>query len=319
MLKFICKKITLQWFLLIGLFAIAIYIIFTKAHVPNLNGNAFLFESFTHFFLKHGLFGKIIISLILLFQIVLLQIYFSRNEYSAKTNLLPSCLYISILLATKSFIYISPFFFTLFFFTIVFTINYTGKEVSLKNNVFWVGMLIALATCFDISSIVLLLLATITIFINQFSRMKEIGIMLFGFSLVYLYFFSFYFFNNNHEIWFQTFQQIKVFGISDSEKLSDTFTIIKLNILAVIYLYLIVRTKLINDSKVIIQRKRIITLNTRAILMTACLLLTNSTYPHILGYLYIYVATYLALLAQEKSPLYFNEFVTIATFVLLCL
>ena len=319
MLKFVSRKITLQWFLLFGLIGVAIYTVLAKTHITEQEGNAFLFNSFRNFFSKNELIGKGIIIVILLFQIVLLQFYFRKNEYSAKNNLLPACFYLSILLVTKSLIYISPFFFTLLFFLIIISTNYTGNAIAVKNNAFWVGMLIAFATCFDVSSIVLLALSIITLVINHFSKMKEIAILIFGFLLVYFYFFSYHFFVNHLDEWLLTFQQIKVLGVFDPKILTRTTTLIALITLCIFYFYFVVRTKIINDSKIVIQRKRIITLNTRAVLMVACLFISNSPYPDVLGYLFVHLSIYLTLLAQEKSPLYINEFVTVVTFVVLCL
>jgi hypothetical protein len=319
MLKFLCKKITLQWFILFGLIVFAIYTIFAKTQIISPDGNAFLFKNFIRFFSKNLFLGKLLVVFILLAQIVLIQYYFKKNDYSAKTNLLPACFYITVLLVTKSLICISPFIFTLLFFLIIISINYTGIASALKNNAFWVGILIAIATSLDFSSAVLLVIAIITLIINHFSKIKEISILIFGFILVYLYFFSYHFFMNNHIEWLSTFQQIKFLGVLKKETLLHTPKLIALPALFILYLYFIMRVKYINDSKVVVQRKRIITLNTRAVLMMTCILISNSIFPQILGYLFIHISVYLALLSQERSPLYFNEFVTIVTFVVLCL
>jgi len=319
MLKYIHRKIALQWFILIGLTALAIYNIIAKTQVSDQEGSAFLFHIFRNLFSQNQFIGKGIVIIILLAQIIILQLYYRKNEYSSKKSLLPACFYLSIFLLTKSLIVISPFFFMLLFFLIIISTNYTGNATTLKNNAFWVGMLIALATCFDVSSLILLVLAIITLILNHFSIIKEICILMFGFLLVYFYFFSFHFFVNNHNEWLLTFQQIKILEIYDKELLTRPPTLIALITLSVLYLYFIIRTKIINDSKIVIQRKRIITLNSRAILMIACLFLSNSTYPNALGYLFVHLSVYLAILSQEKSPLYFNEWVTVVTMVVLCL
>jgi len=319
MLKFINRKIAFQWVLFLGLLTFAIYTIITKTQITSQQGSAFLFNIFTNFFSRHQLFGKVIIIIILLSQIILIQFYFIKNEYTTRNSFLPACFYLSILLITKSLVVISPFFFTLLFFIAIISTNYMGNAVTLKNNALWVGMLIAIATCFDLSSVVLLVLAIITLIINHFSKIKEICILMFGFLLVYFYFFSFYFFINNHNEWILTFQQIKILGILDGETLTRSSTQVALITLTLIYFYFIIRTKIINDSKVVVQRKKIITLNARAMLMIVCLFISNSTYPNVLGYLFIHISIYLALLAQEKSPLYINELITIATLLVLWL
>jgi len=313
MLKFINKKIAFQWILLLGLLTLSVYTVITQTQLVNEQGAVFLYKNFAHFFSQYEFLGKGIIIAILLLQILLLQYYFTKNEFTAKDSLLPACFYLSILLLTKSLTTISPLFFTLLFFLITISMNYTTSSVKLKNNVFWVGILIALGTCFDLSSVILLVLVAVTLIINQFFKIKEIGILLFGFVLVYFYFFSYYFFTNNLFDWLLTFQQIQILGILDGKILTCTRTLITLSFLTIIYIYIMVRTRMISESKVVMLRKRVVTLNMCAILMIACLFISNSTYPYILGYLFVPIAIYLAILAQEKNPFFINEIVIIVT------
>jgi len=241
-----------------------------------------------------------------------MQYYYKKNEYASKTTLLPACFYLSILLLTKSLTAISPFFFSLFFFLIIICLDFAGTSVKLKNNVFWTGMLIALATCFDISSVILLILMIVTLVINQYSQIKEIGILLFGFGILYFYFFFYYFLTSNFKEWLFSFQEIKIMGVLNSNIANfPLLTLCSLVALCIIYIFFIVKFKLMSDVKVVKQRDRIVTLNTRAFLMVACIFISNSSYPNILGYLFVHISIYLAMLAQEKSPLYINELITI--------
>jgi len=320
MLKFISKRIELQWIALLVLLAISIYIILTQAQLANEQSAAFLYKNFARFFSQYPWFGKGIMVIVLLSQILLLQCYFKKNEFTAKTSLLPTCYYLSILLLTKSLIIISPLFFTLLFFLATISGNYTVSSGKLKNNVFWIGVLIALGTCFDISSIILLVLVIATLFINQYSRTKETGILLFGFFLVYFYFFAYYFFTNNLNEWILTFNQIQILGIvTNAHIFARTGILISLIILGVLYLFFILKFKMASESKVMIQRKSIITFNTCSLLMIICLFISGSAYPNILGYLFVSVAVYLSMLAPEKSPFLANELITIATLLVLWL
>ncbi|MCL1850841.1 MAG: hypothetical protein FWF70_05505 [Bacteroidetes bacterium] len=319
MLKFISRKIAFQWIIFLGLFMFAIYTVITKSQLASAEGTPFLFQSFVRFFSQYEYFGKGIIIAVLLFQILFLEYYFKINEFVAKNSLLPACFYLSILLLSKSLTIISPFFFTLFFSLIIISIDFTGNVENLKNNVFRSGAIIALATGFDICSIVLLFSVIATLLINQFSRIKEIGILIFGFVLLYLYIFSFYFFTDNLYEWLMTFQQIKIAGILSSNIPNMTRTLLTAIGLSIVYISFLIRFKLLNDSKIVIQRNRVITLNTRAILMLVCLLLSSSNYPVVLGYLFVHLSIYLAMLAQERNPLYINELITIITLVALWL
>jgi hypothetical protein len=313
MLKFINKKRTLQWILLLGLLGFAIYTIITQAQLPDEKGTTLLFKEFVHLFAQNDLLGKGIIIVILALQIILLQYYFNKNEYTNKKTLLPVCLYLSILLLTKSLIVISPFLFTLLFFLAIISIEFTVISVKLKNNVFWAGIIIAFATCFDPAGMILLAVAMTTLIINQFSKIKEIAILFTGFLLIYFYFFSIILFTNHFKEWIDTFQQISILNITNLNFLTSYSALISLIVLCILYFYFIFKTRMISESKIVKQRNRIFALNTWSILLVACMFLTSSNYPQALGYMITPVAIYLSILSQEKNPLYINELITVTT------
>ena len=319
MLKFFNKNITIQWLILLGLFGFSVYKVLTQSQVADTEGTAFLFKNFAVLFSNHEFFAKCIIIIILILQIVCIQYFFRSNEFATKNNLLPTIFYFSILLVTKSLTTISPFFFTSFFFLIIICIEIAENTAKIKNNVLWAGMLIALATCFDFSSIILILLLMVSLIINQFSSIKEIGILWFGFVLFYFYLFSFNFFVNNLDVWIKSFQEIKILGVLNSAFEKPAQKVVALIVLGVIYLFFVIKFKLLSESKIVVHRKRVATLNTRALLLLVCIFLSNSTYPTVIGYLSVPIAIYLAMLAQEKSPLWINEVITTLTFVALCL
>jgi len=319
MLKFISKKIALQWILLVGLFAFAIFTIIEKAHVANADGATFLFKAFAHFFQQHEYAGKGVIITVLLLQIMLLQYFFGKNEFVAKATLLPACFYISILLITKSLSTISPLFFTLMFFLMILSINYAVSPVKLKNNAFIVGIISAFATCFDVSGLIFIILAIITLIINHYSKIKEILILLSGFILVYIYAFSYYFLVNKLDIWLLSYKEIKISSMFNGEISISALSQISLMCLCIIYLYFMIRTRLISATKTVIVRKQALSLNIWSVLMGASLLLSYTTYPYILGYLSVPIVIYLTILVPEKNRGYINEWVTLITFITLCL
>jgi len=319
MLQFLNRNISLQWFIYIALTTYSIFTIVTKTQITTEIDTCFLFHFFSNLFVKNEYLVKGIIIAILITQTALLQYFFIKKEFVSKNSLLPACFYLSIMLLTKSLHTISPFFFTTFFFLIIISFDYTASSVKIKNSAFWVGIIIAIATCFDHAAILLLIIAIATLFINQFSKMKEIGILFSGFLLVYFYFFSFHFFNDNLNEWLFSFQKIKVLGIFQTAEPINNVKIIALLILSIFYFFFIIKFKLISESRVIVQRKKIITLNTWSLLIIIAVFVTNSSYPYALGYLFFPISVYLSLLAQEKNPFYINDLIPIFTLVALCL
>jgi len=319
MLQFLNRYTSLQWLILIVLSAFSIFTIVTKTQITTEIDTCFLFHFFTNQFVKNEYLLKGIIIAILITQTALLQYFFIKKEFVSKNSLLPACFYLSILLLTKSLHILSPFFFTTFFFLLIIAFDYTASSVKIKNNVFWVGIIIAIATCFDHAAILLLIVAIATLFINQFSKMKEIGILFSGFLLVYFYFFSFHFFTDNLDEWLYSFQKIKELGVFQTAEPIDNVKIIALLVLTILYFFFIIKFKLLSESKVIVQRKKIITLNTWSLLIIIAVFVSNSSYPYALGYLFFPISVYLSLLAQEKNPFYIQDLISIFTLVALCL
>ena len=84
-----------------------------------------------------------------------------------------------------------------------------------------------------------------------------------------------------------------------------------------LFVYFIIRTTFIGNAKIMVQRKKIVTLNTWASLLLFSLFLSNSTFPFALGYLIVPISIYLAFLSKEKNPIFINEIITVITFIIL--
>jgi hypothetical protein len=319
MLKFINRNITFQWGVFLALLTLAIYSIIKNTQITDEPGTLFMFKFIERVFIQYEYLGKGIVVTLLLIQIILLQIFFTKKGFAPKFSLLPACFYISILLLTKSLVTISPFFFTTLFFLIIISSDYTASSQKIKNNSLWVGGIIGIATFFDHSSIVLLIIAFFTLFINHFSRIKEIGILIFGFLLVYFLFFSYFFMMNNLNEWILTFQEIKILGIINQPIQTYPFALVSILILGFIYLFFLLKFKILSESKVMALRKQIITLNTWALLIIVAIFISNSSYPFVLGFLFFPLSVYLSLLAQEKSPFYIYESIIVITLIVLWL
>ena len=103
----------------------------------------------------------------------------------------------------------------------------------------------------------------------------------------------------------------------NTEWLSHLYTImIPLIIFGILFAYFIIRTTLIGKSKILVQRRRIGTLNICALLLLLCLFISNATFPFALTYLIVPVSIYLAFLSKAKNPVFINEIITVITFVI---
>jgi hypothetical protein len=256
MLKFIKKKVALQWMLLLGLLTLAVYKIITQTELANNYESPFLFQSFTLLFDSSIFLSKGIIIAILLLQIILLQFYFLKNELSVKFSLIPACFFLSIMLITKSLFIIYPSFFTILFLLIIISIEQNASLSSTNYNVFWIGVIIALATGFDYSSIFLLIIIMIILLMHQFSRVKVIGILFFGFFLTYLCFFSYFFLTDQLAEWVSTFDQINILKIINKKPLANIYTFFSSIVLSLIFAYFIIKTTRNGILKGIVLRKR---------------------------------------------------------------
>lgn len=319
MFKILNKNIILQWFLLaVGLLFLGYQI--TNIQIPKEPIGFPIFFNFIYQIAQKSLIAyKIIVSFIILLTLLFIQIYYSNNKFSQKPSIIPSIVYVSVLLLTRSLTTVTPILFTNFFIIIILVINDYYFRFNSKSNIFYSGILIGIAILFDPSAIFLILFLIIAMIINTVINPKDLYIALMGLLTVFIFIVAFFFFFDQLNILFTNFKQLQLFSIFKNPiKLSLLqWIFIPLNIF--IFLFIVFRINKFYDNKVIVLRKKIITFNALIFISFITFLISNCTILQLIGYYFIPFAIVISLFSQLKSKFFLNEFFVALFLIGLCL
>lgn len=319
MYRFINRNVSLQGFVFFLLFAYAIYLIVTGSNVE-IGGGSGLSLFFSNLQNIHPVLLKIVVIVALILQLVLLQMVIKVNEITEGTSLYPSIWYMAVFVATKAFECQNSLFFVNLIALLLLLLNSNYETGSIKNRAFFSGILIGLAAFFDVASLWLSVFVIASLLVNRFSKAKEILLCFFGIFIPLIYLFSFYFFRDEIPLLVQTFSELKSFSIFFST--IEVKSIIYLIFEGIIFLYIIFTLRYFFSSKLVVMRRRLISVNMLAISFLLIILTTSAYFPNSLAYCSIPVALYFTSLQQEKKNWIFHWGLMlglITFFVLICL
>lgn len=319
MFRILNKIKGLQWFLLFLLLAIAGYQIFNESVLMDPAGFPILYKSIYNILSVNGIAHSLIISFVLILSILGVQYYFSKNKFSLKISLLPSILYLSILVLSGNLKVVSPIFFTNFFIIIILLLNEFYYKGLSKSNVFYSGMIIGLSLMIDPSSIVLFLFLIVSMVINTVISPKDIIVSLLGIITIGIYFIAYYFFIDNLDVLWVNFSQINLFEVFKTPLQLSTFQMIFIPLNFIILLYLVVKVSLIYENKVIVMRKKIITLNALLFCIMGTIAISGIGSEFLFRYFYIPISLLISILVQNPNKYFLYEILITLLFIGVCL
>ena len=319
MFRILNKIKGLQWFLLFLLLAIAGYQIFNKSVLMDPAGFPILYESIYNLLSVNGIAYSLMISFVLILSILGVQYYFSKNKFSQKISLLPSILYLSILVLSGNLKVVSPIFFTNFFIIIILLLNEFYYKGSSKSNIFYSGMIIGLSLMIDPSSIVLFLFLIVSMVINTVISPKDIIVSLLGIITIGIYFIAYYFFIDKLDVLWVNFSQINLFEVFKTPLQLSTFEMIFIPLNFIILLYLVVKVSIIYENKVIVMRKKIITLNALLFCIMGTIAISGIGSEFLFRYFYIPISLLISILVQNPNKYFLYEILITLLFIGVCL
>jgi hypothetical protein len=319
MFKILNKNIIIQWFLLfMGLVSVG-YQIFNASVPINPSGFPVLFNGFYQIFISSILTYRIGVCLVLLFTLLLIQFYFFSNKFSQKQTIIPSIIYIAVLLLTGALKQVTPILFTNFFIILILAITDFYFKSNSKSNIFYSGIIIGIAVLFDPSALFLLIYLIISMIINTVINPKDLYIALMGLITVVIFTFAFYFFFDHLDLLYENFKQIGFFSILKSP---IKFHIIQWGIIPIeiiLFVYILFKVNIFYESKVIALRKKIITFSTLVFTIIITLFLSHCDLHNFVAYYFIPISILISIFTQLKSKYFINELIVLLFFVGLCL
>lgn len=319
MFKILNKLIALQWFLLIILLLFSGYQLFTQSRLTDPSGFPILYHSIYSLLSQSHLTLSISIFSLLILTLVGIQYYFSKNNFSSKSSFLPSIAYVSFLLFSGNFKIITPIFFTSFILISIILLNDSYTKGSRKSNILYSGMLIGLSMMIDPSSFFFFIFLIASMIINTVINHKDIIISLLGILTVGIYFIAFYFFTDHIDLLWGNFEQIKFFSIFTTSNPLSTLKLIFLPINIIILLYLIVKISLLYESKVIVMRKKMFTLNILFLCLVGTILFSGIAPAHFYRYFFIPLSLLISILVQNSNKYFVYEILIAILYIGICL
>lgn len=318
MYKFLHKNIIFHSLITILLLGYSFFVLFTEStYFASPDGSAIdlylrkLWEN-------NMLLMRIVTALFLVMKLLILQIYFERNQFFEGTNLFPSIFYLALLAGTGSIGTISILFFANFFVILLLLLNSGYQPQSIKNQVFTSGFIIGVLFFADISSLLLFVFVIASLLVNRFSKIRDVLLTLLGFSIPIIYVFAIYLFTDQYLTVEDGGFRLMPFGFYPCLEKLRVIEFVAFFFMTFSLLYFGSILTIIFSSKLIIMRRRLISINALAITLFATLFFTSFAYPFSLVYMFIPITVYCSIVTQQKRNWVFNYILMIALIVLLC-
>ena len=319
MFKFLNKNLIFQTILLIALLSYSGWLIFAKLHVVVPPGISTLSSALLSLMTVKPLLMKIIVLLTLLFQLILFQHLFRRNNLTEGTLLWPSIFYLSMLIGSNAFLQVTPVFFINLIVLLLLLLNSEYDASSIKNRVFFSGILIGIGFFMDFGTALLLVFITISLIINRFSKTKDIFLSLFGFLIPLIYFCSYFFFTDQLDILGSSISKFSFFGFINSIGLLTIQNMIFLGFTTVGLLYFIITLSVTFSQKLIVLRRRLAVINVLTASLFVLSFVSFEYYPQIFAWLFIPMSIYFSLITQIKKNWVIHDLIILISIILLCL
>lgn len=319
MFDFLHKNIIFQSFLLLVLLALCAFSIFSSLRVSDLTGAPVLAGSLQHLHTHYPLLLKIVTFLTLVLQLILLQHFIHKNSLTEDKTLYPSVIYLALLAGGQVFTSLNSVFFINLFIILLLLLNSGYENASIKNRVFMSGALVGVISFLDIASAVTIFFIFISLTVNRFSKAKDILLTIFGFGIPIIYFFSYYLFTDQYVGARESLQQLHFLGFFDSISYLGIRDYLAFSALALYLLYMGITLNMIFSKKLIVMRRRLISIHAMTVCLFAITLLTYAGYPSLLTYLFLPVAVYYSISSQYKANWIFNDILSLFLIILLCL
>lgn len=320
MFYYLNKSQIVQLVMVVLLLGWSVFTIITQVTVCPPDGQLLLFQHLSDYWMLHPGNLKLSAILLLLIESLLLGRFYSVNKFSENQTYIPVVFFLLMMNLGGFLKMVTPAVLTIVFVTLIMRVNAQDEnERPVKNRVFTSGLLVGIASLFDplaVLAVIFLLLALIT---HRYSKPKDVLILLFGLLFVYAYVFSIAFFTDSVPALTASFKNLAFFGMFKDIKSLSLYDYIFLGYSALLVVYLIIQLKLFYDNKLIVLRKRLVTIHFLMFVLIAMMLLSGLKLSYGILYITLPISLYFSMITQYKSRIIFHDILIIAFYVLLWL
>lgn len=320
MFQFLNKHIVLQWILITLMLMGAGYVVFTRMTLCPPDGQGVLYAPLHAWLAASPLAMRVIASLLLLLSLLLLQRYFQISKFYENKTWMPLVFLLGLLLCGRFLELFSPVWFTLPTLAAILLFNTRdASEQPVKNRVFSSGIMVGLCTLVDPYSVWILLFIVMALLANRFTKFKEIVILICGFELVYAYVFAVGFLTGTTPAIVHSIKHVAYFEIIRHVGSLKVLDYVLALVILLGFFYMVAVLTRYFDTKLIVLRKRFLTIIFLFVVMLVALLFSQYVFRPALIYLVLPLTLLYSLMSLLKNRWLLNDILMAAVIVLLCL
>ncbi len=320
MLYFLNKHNVPQLVVLVALFAWTVFTIFSQMNFLPEAGQTVFYQRITMLWQYNPLHYKILAVLFLLLELLFLERFYLAGRFSDNQTFMPLLFYLLFINVGGFSKVFTPAWFTLFLLSIILFLNARDdNEKPVKNRTFASGLLIGLCSLLDPYALGLAFFVMMVLLTHRFSKSKEIIILLLGLLFTYAYVCAIFFITDGFPMLKESFRYLSVFTMLKNFKMLDALDLSFLAYLILCVIIMGVQLKMFYDNKLIVIRKRFVTIHFLSVILFAMMLLTRLEFKYGLLYMAVPITLYFSMLTLPKSKIIFHDIIIVAFFVLLWL
>jgi len=320
MFHWLSKNLNLQLVLLFPLLGWAGWAIFTRMTLGPSEGSMFLFQYIAKLWAMNDILVRIFALLMVLVMTIAVIQHFHKRHFSDSLNYLPG-VFLLLLLNCGKFLYtFTPALLTDFFIALIMMMYSPNESAGkMKDRLFAFGMLIAVATFFDISAFGIVLFLIVMIAINNVTSFKDILILFLGLSFPYIWAFAIAFIVNGTSTFVQSWRNPSLFVPAKMFTSLRVIDYVAAAWFVMVTVFLMIRSKKLLDNKLIVIRQAFNNVNLLLISMALFLWLGMVPLNAALLYLLPPVSLYMSMAVVRKRPWVLVDFMIVSMCVLLWL
>lgn len=320
MLYYLNKHNVPQLIILIALFVWAAFTVFSQMTFLPAAGQTVFYQRITMLWLQNPLHYKVVAVIFLLLELLFLERFYMVSRFSDNHTFMPSLFYLLFINVGGFCKVFTPAWFTVFLLSLILLFNaQDDNEKPVKNRTFASGLLIGICSLLDPYALGLTLFMVMVLLTQRFSKSKEILILFIGVLFSYAYVSAIFFITDGFSLLVESFRHLRVFTMLKNFRLLDVLDLSFLAYFVVSVFLMGLRLKMFYDNKLIVVRKRFVTIHFLSFILFAMMLLTGLDFKYGLLYMAAPMAVYFSMLTLPKSKIIFHDIIIVAFFVLLWL
>jgi hypothetical protein len=312
------KNLNLQLFFLAILTGWAGWTIFTQMTLMPADGCMIIYHYIANLWAKMPILIRLCAFGMVITMTVAVNQHFDSHHFHDSRTYMPGVFLLLLLNFGKFLHTLTPAFLTLFAIALMMILYSPSDQTSkMKERIFTIGLIIAIATMLDISASGLALFLIMLIAINNVTSFKDILILLFGILFPYIYAFSIAFIANSMPELLNSWRQLDVFEPVKQFTHLRIIDYVAIGWFIVSIAILMIRDKRLLDNKLIVIRQAFNNVNMLLFSMFLFLWLGIVPLPTALTYLLLPVSIYMALAVTSKKQRYIIDLMIVSICVML--